>query len=74
MCFKNLPIELDQYGKMHLRPDAIDAFGVSENPRINGPRPLADGHIRESGTHEELVLRRGLYWRLYNLQFQDVNS
>jgi ATP-binding cassette, subfamily B, bacterial MsbA len=35
---------------------------------------LADGRIRESGTHEELVVRRGLYWKLYNLQFQDVNS
>jgi ATP-binding cassette, subfamily B, bacterial MsbA len=35
---------------------------------------LADGRIKESGTHEELVLRRGLYWKLYNLQFQDVNS
>jgi len=35
---------------------------------------LADGRIKESGTHEELVVRRGLYWKLYNLQFQDVNS
>jgi subfamily B ATP-binding cassette protein MsbA len=35
---------------------------------------LADGRIKESGTHEELVLRRGLYWKLYNLQFQDVSS
>jgi subfamily B ATP-binding cassette protein MsbA len=35
---------------------------------------LADGRIKESGAHEELVLRRGLYWKLYNLQFQDVSS
>jgi len=35
---------------------------------------LADGRIKESGTHEDLVVRRGLYWKLYNLQFQDVNS
>jgi len=35
---------------------------------------LADSRIKESGTHEELVVRRGLYWKLYNLQFQDVNS
>jgi subfamily B ATP-binding cassette protein MsbA len=35
---------------------------------------LADGAIKESGTHEELIVRRGLYWKLYNLQFQDVTS
>jgi subfamily B ATP-binding cassette protein MsbA len=35
---------------------------------------LADGRIRESGTHEELVVRRGLYWKLYNMQFQDVTT
>jgi subfamily B ATP-binding cassette protein MsbA len=35
---------------------------------------LGDGCIKEAGTHEELVLRRGLYWKLYNLQFQDVTS
>jgi len=35
---------------------------------------LADGRIKESGTHEDLVVRRGLYWKLYNLQFQDVSS
>jgi subfamily B ATP-binding cassette protein MsbA len=35
---------------------------------------LAEGRIKESGTHEDLVIRRGLYWKLYNLQFQDVSS
>jgi len=35
---------------------------------------LAEGRIKEFGTHEDLVLRRGLYWKLYNLQFQDVTS
>lgn len=27
------------------------------------------GEVRESGTHQELLLRRRLYWRLYQLQF-----
>ncbi|MDT5271748.1 MAG: ATP-binding cassette, subfamily multidrug efflux pump [Acidobacteriota bacterium] len=27
------------------------------------------GEVRESGTHQELLLRRKLYWRLYQLQF-----
>ncbi len=33
---------------------------------------LEAGTIRERGTHEELVERRGLYARLYNMQFQDA--
>ena len=31
---------------------------------------VADGRITESGTHEELLARRGLYSRLYDLQFR----
>jgi ABC-type multidrug transport system fused ATPase/permease subunit len=27
------------------------------------------GELREAGAHQELLLRRGLYWRLYQLQF-----
>ena len=30
---------------------------------------LHHGEIRESGTHEELLAARGLYWRLYQLQY-----
>jgi subfamily B ATP-binding cassette protein MsbA len=33
---------------------------------------LEGGTIRERGTHEELLERRGLYARLYNMQFHDV--
>ena len=31
--------------------------------------PGHKGKIREQGTHEELLERRGLYWRLYQLQY-----
>ena len=27
------------------------------------------GQVREMGTHQELIERRGIYWRLYRLQY-----
>ncbi len=30
---------------------------------------LSRGRIAESGTHDELIARRGLYWNLYRLQY-----
>jgi ABC-type multidrug transport system fused ATPase/permease subunit len=30
---------------------------------------LHHGEIREAGSHDELLARRGLYWRLYQLQY-----
>jgi ATP-binding cassette subfamily B multidrug efflux pump len=32
---------------------------------------LHHGKIREQGTHQELLLQRGLYWKLYKLQYAD---
>jgi ATP-binding cassette subfamily B protein len=32
---------------------------------------LHRGRIRERGSHQELLARRGLYWRLYQLQYLD---
>jgi ATP-binding cassette, subfamily B, bacterial MsbA len=33
---------------------------------------LDDGTIRERGTHDELLIRNGLYARLYDMQFRDA--
>jgi subfamily B ATP-binding cassette protein MsbA len=59
---------------MEGRTTIVIAHRLSTVRRANRIIVLADGRIKESGTHEELVLRRGLYWKLYNLQFQDVTS
>jgi ATP-binding cassette subfamily B protein len=32
---------------------------------------LHKGRVREMGTHQELLTRRGIYYRLYQLQYQD---
>ena len=32
---------------------------------------LHHGELREAGTHNELLTMRGLYWRLYQLQYSD---
>lgn len=29
------------------------------------------GHLHERGTHQELLAHRGLYWKLYQLQYKD---
>lgn len=32
---------------------------------------IADRHIQECGSHEELMARRGLYYKLYTAQSQE---
>jgi ATP-binding cassette subfamily B protein len=32
---------------------------------------LHKGELREMGSHQELLTRRGIYWRLYQLQYKD---
>jgi ATP-binding cassette subfamily B multidrug efflux pump len=32
---------------------------------------LHRGRVREIGTHQELLKQKGLYWRLYQLQYKD---
>jgi ATP-binding cassette, subfamily B, bacterial MsbA len=59
---------------MEGRTTIVIAHRLSTVRRADRIIVLADGRIKESGTHEELVVRRSLYWKLYNLQFQDVSS
>ena len=32
---------------------------------------LHKGQLRETGTHQELLARRGIYFKLYQLQYQE---
>lgn len=32
------------------------------------------GHLRECGSHQELLRERGIYWRLYELQYKDQEA
>jgi ATP-binding cassette subfamily B protein len=32
---------------------------------------LHKGQLRETGTHQELLARRGIYYKLYQLQYQE---
>jgi ATP-binding cassette subfamily B protein len=32
------------------------------------------GHLREKGSHQELLAQRGLYWKLYQLQYKDQEA
>ncbi|HNV72936.1 MAG TPA: ABC transporter ATP-binding protein, partial [Candidatus Ozemobacteraceae bacterium] len=35
---------------------------------------LHQGRLVESGTHDELLARKGTYFKLYELQFKDQNG
>jgi subfamily B ATP-binding cassette protein MsbA len=59
---------------MQGRTTIVIAHRLSTVRRADRIIVLSDGLIKESGTHEDLVVRRGLYWKLYNLQFQDVSQ
>jgi ATP-binding cassette, subfamily B, multidrug efflux pump len=35
---------------------------------------LHKGRLREQGTHQQLLAQRGIYWRLYLLQYKEQES
>jgi ATP-binding cassette subfamily B protein len=35
---------------------------------------LHKGRLRESGTHQELLARRGIYFRLFELQYKNTRD
>ena len=56
---------------MHGRTTIAIAHRLSTIQDMDRILVLHKGELREAGTHQELLARRGLYHRLYQLQFKD---
>lgn len=54
---------------MQNRTSLIVAHRLSTIQRCDRIMVFHHGELRESGTHNELLTKRGLYWRLYQLQY-----
>ena len=56
---------------MRNRTSVIVAHRLSTIQRADNIIVLHHGQIREQGTHQDLLLLQGLYWKLYKLQYSD---
>ena len=53
------------------RTSVIVAHRLSTIQRADNIIVMHHGEIREQGTHQDLLALRGLYWKLYKLQYSD---
>ncbi|HEY5884207.1 MAG TPA: ABC transporter ATP-binding protein [Pyrinomonadaceae bacterium] len=56
---------------MRNRTSIVVAHRLSTIQRADQIIVLHHGEIREQGTHQQLLAERGLYWRLFQLQYAD---
>lgn len=56
---------------MEKRTSLVVAHRLSTIQKCDRIMVFHHGELRESGTHNELLGMRGLYWRLYQLQYSD---
>jgi len=54
---------------MEARTSLVVAHRLSTIQSVDKIIVMHKGEIRETGTHQDLLAQRGLYWRLYQLQF-----
>jgi ATP-binding cassette, subfamily B, multidrug efflux pump len=53
------------------RTAIVIAHRLSTIQNVDEILVMHKGRIRERGTHQELLAQRGLYWKLYQLQYKD---
>jgi len=53
------------------RTSVLIAHRLSTVQRADTILVMHKGQLRELGTHQQLLARRGLYWKLYQLQYKD---
>ncbi len=53
------------------RTSIIIAHRLSTIQRANTIIVMHKGSVREMGTHQQLLAQRGIYWKLYQLQYKD---
>ena len=56
------------------RTSIVIAHRLSTIQRADRILVLHKGRLRETGTHQELLSVRGIYWKLYQLQYKDQES
>jgi ATP-binding cassette subfamily B protein len=53
------------------RTSIVIAHRLSTIQRSDRILVMHKGRLRETGTHQELLAQRGIYWKLYQLQYQE---
>ncbi|MEO5935654.1 MAG: ABC transporter ATP-binding protein, partial [Terriglobales bacterium] len=53
------------------RTSVIIAHRLSTIQQADKILVMHKGKLRESGSHQELLVQRGIYWKLYQLQYRD---
>jgi ATP-binding cassette subfamily B protein len=53
------------------RTSVLIAHRLSTVQRADTILVMHKGQLREMGTHQQLLANRGLYWKLYQLQYKD---
>jgi ATP-binding cassette subfamily B protein len=56
------------------RTSVLIAHRLSTVQRADTILVMHKAQLREMGTHQQLLARRGLYWKLYQLQYKDQES
>ena len=53
------------------RTSVVIAHRLSTVQRADTILVMHRGQLREMGSHQELLVLRGIYWKLYQLQYKD---